>query len=223
MSKQKIEIRSRFKKFGGGFIPDITEYLKDYISENPNVTISVGCDSIQKNRKTVYAVTIMMYNQDVQNGAHVVFFRDSLPKVKDNFQRLQKESEYVLDIGNLLQSELETFYIRKDLTQKERKRYKYHLLKCNGEYDHVKSNDEDTVIKNIKLSENEKIEEFKLIDLHLDFNPKEGSIDNRGYAKNKSHISYKTYVPWLRGLGFRVFSKNIAYAASSAADLLLHD
>jgi len=36
-------------------------------------------------------------------------------------------------------------------------------------------------------------------------------------------MSYKANVPWLRSLGYRVFAKNIAFAATSAADLLLQD
>jgi hypothetical protein len=39
--------KNRFKRFGGDYIPDIIEYLSDYISKDPGVTISVGCDSIQ--------------------------------------------------------------------------------------------------------------------------------------------------------------------------------
>jgi hypothetical protein len=31
----KIPLKSRFKKFGGEFIPDIIEYLKDHIDKNP--------------------------------------------------------------------------------------------------------------------------------------------------------------------------------------------
>jgi predicted RNase H-related nuclease YkuK (DUF458 family) len=67
--------KNRFKKFGGDYIPDITAYLRDYIEKDPGVTISIGCDSIQKRRRTVYAITIMMYNGDLKHGAHVVFFR----------------------------------------------------------------------------------------------------------------------------------------------------
>ena len=71
-------LRERFKKFGGDFIPDIIQYLKDYININPSVTISVGCDSVQRRRKTIYAVTLMMYNEDYKNGAHLVFFRQNI-------------------------------------------------------------------------------------------------------------------------------------------------
>ena len=80
------------------------------------------------------------------------------------------------------------------------------------------------------LTDHEKVEEFKLIDLHLDFNPveerrvkKANGVEGESVAKNKSNLSYKIYVPMLRGMGYRVFAKPSATAATSAADLLLQD
>jgi len=206
--------KDRFKKFDGVHIPDIIEYLKVYIEKDPTVTISVGCDSVQMRRRTVYAVTIMLYDVDIKNGAHVVFFRESHNKIRDNNERLFKEAQYLHDIGTFLDEELSKFYIRKDLTDFEKKRYKYHLLKCNGEYSHVPSHLEEGVIKNLVL-EPEQIP-TKLVDLHVDFNPNEGKN-----GKNKSNTAYKSFTPWLRGLGFRTWAKSLAHASTSAADLLL--
>ena len=216
-----MDVTNRFKKFGGDFIPDIIEYLKDYIKKDPSVTISLGCDSIQRRNKTTYAITLMLYNTDVKNGAHVVFFRESISKIRDNFERLHKEAQYVQEIGDFLQSKLESFYLRKDLSELERKRYKYHIAKCNGEYSHVI--DDENMIRNLILTDHEKNMTYKLIDLHLDFNPSEGKLDGRGFSKNKSNISYKTYVPWIRGMGYRVWVKPNSYSATGAADLLLQD
>lgn len=217
-----MDVRKRFKKFGGDFIPDIIEYIKDYVEKDPFVTISLGCDSIQRRRKTVYAITLMMYNTDLKNGAHVVFFRENVTKIRDNFERLHKEAQYVHEIGEFLDSELRGHYVRKDLTISERKRYKFHIDKCNGKYPHV-YHTEDVVVENMSLSDHEKSFDYKLVDLHLDFNPVEGKVDGKGFAKNRSNLSYKTYVPWLRGMGYRVWSKPMATAATSAADLLLQD
>lgn len=214
--------KNKFKMFGGTYIPDIIEYLKEYISKDPTVTISVGCDSIQKRRRTVYALTIMLYNTDLRKGAHVVFFRESCDKIRDNQQRLGKEAMYVHDIGTYLHNELAGFYVREDLTDLERRRYKYHLAKCNGEYSHVQAHQEDSVVKNLTLTDADRLE-VKLVDLHVDFNPSEGTINERGVSKNKSYIAYKSYVPWLRGIGFRTWAKPLGFASTSAADLLLHD
>lgn len=214
--------KNRFKKFGGDYIPDIIEYLKDYIQKDPGVTISIGCDSIQKRRRTIYAITIMMYNGDLKRGAHVVFFRESCPKIRENNERLFKEAQYLHDLGVYLDDELSKFYTRIDLTDNERKRYKYHLLKCSGEYSHVPLHQEEAVMNALFLTPTDMVD-FRTIDVHVDFNPFEGSLNEKGIMKNKSYPAYKSYVPWLRGMGFRTWAKPMAFASTSAADLLLQD
>lgn len=216
MTTQKEKFKGRFKRFGGEFIEDINEYLCEYISNEPEVTIAIGNDSKQRRRRTIYANTIMLYNHDIRNGAHVVFFRESVPKVFDTFTRLYKEAEYMLELGEYLQERLEPFYSRKDLTLDERRRYKLHLLREEGQYRDVSGHEEQLLLKNLYLTESEKTQEYKLIDIHLDFNYEEG-IDSR----NKSYKAFKTATPWLRGLGFRVWNKPNSPASSSAADLLL--
>ncbi len=214
--------KSKFKLFGGEYISDIVQYIKDYIEVDPNVTITVGCDSIQKRRRTVYAITVMMYNTDLRNGAHVVFFRESCDKIRENQERLYKEAEYLNDVGNYLDTELSVFYTRKDLTELERKKYKYHLARCNHEYSHVPIHQEEGVMNALVLTPADRMD-FRLVDLHVDFNPNEGTKNERGVSKNKSYIAYKSYVPWLRGMGFRTWAKPLSFASTTAADLLLQD
>ena len=216
------DIKSKFKKFGGDNITNIIDYLDKFISQNTNLTISVGCDSIQRRRKTVYAITIMMYDTDIKNGAHVVFFRENFFKIRDNYERLQKEAEIALEIAEFLDKSLIQFS-RKDLTDLERKRYKFHILKSEGKYAHVPYYNEDVFIKNMTLTESEKIFEYKKVDIHLDYNPYEGVVDKRGVPKNRSNVAYKSMTPWLRGLGYRVFCKPNSPASTSAADLLLQN
>jgi predicted RNase H-related nuclease YkuK (DUF458 family) len=212
---------NRFKKFGGEWIISITEYLKYKLKSNPHITISVGCDSIQKRRKTIYANTIMLYDTDLKNGAHVVFFRESHPKIRDNQQRLYKEYEYAYSIAEFLNERLQPFYKRTDLNYFQRKAYKYHLMNCNGELANLQIQDADKFINNITLTDYEKVKEYKLVDIHLDFNPFESTRNGRHMTNNKSNAAYNAYVPGLRGMGYRVFTKNIAHASTSAADLLL--
>ena len=214
--------KSKFKKFGGDYIPDIVQYIKEYLEIDPTATITVGCDSIQKRRRTVYAVTVMMYNTDLKNGAHVVFFRESCDKIRDNQERLYKEAQYLNDVGVYLDKELSEFYTREDLTEIERKRYKYHLARCNHEYSHVPIHQEEGVTNALVLTPADRME-FRLVDLHVDFNPSEGTKNERGISKNKSYVDYKSYVPWLRGMGFRTWAKPLAFGATTAADLLLQD
>jgi len=220
--EKEIEVRHKFKKFGGVLIPDAVEYIKEYISLKPMTTITVGCDSVQKRRKTIYAITIMLYNNDIRNGAHVVYFIESKKKIRDNQERLSKEAQYVYDVGTYLDSKLSDFYKRKDLSDYQRKRYKFHLLKCKGEYSYVLPHLEENVINNLKLDSIDN-SEFKCVDIHVDFNPFEGNVNDKGVFKNKSYQAYKSYVPWLRGVGFRTWAKPNSEAATSAADLLLKD
>lgn len=217
-----MEFKNKFKRFGGEHIPDIIEYLKNYIEKDPGVTITVGCDSIQKRRRTIYAITIMFYNGDLKRGAHVVFFRESCPKIRDNNERLFKEAQYLHDLGVYLDEELSKFYQRGDLSDSERRRYKYHLLKCSGEYSHVPLHQEEAVMNALFLTPADMID-FRRVDVHVDFNPFEGPLNERGVFKNKSYTAYKSYVPWLKGMGFRVWSKPNSPASASAADLLLQD
>lgn len=210
----------KFKRFGGEHIEDIVKYLKLYLTEKPNVTIAIGCDSIQKRRRTMYAITIVLYDLEIKNGAHVLFFRKSEPKIRENNERLYNEAKYLYDIGTFLDEQLSVFYTRTDLTDKELKRYKYHLLRCNGEYDYIDKHREETFIDRLTLLDSDK-REFKLVDLHVDFNPIEERYSRGQMAKNKSFSAYKSYVPWLRGMGFRVWAKPYSFASSSAADLLL--
>lgn len=219
----EMQIINRFKKFGGEHIPDIIEYLRDYIKRDPGITITVGCDSIQRRRRTIFAVTIMIYSVDYKNGAHVIFFRENLLKIRDHFERLSKEAEMAIAVADILNDQLSSFYERKDLSEIQRKRYKFHIARSNGEYPNISNLNVDNVIKNITLNDSEKTFEYKLVDIHLDFNPNEGTVDKKGVAKNKSNLNYKTYIPYIRSLGYRVYAKSEAHAASSAADLLLQD
>jgi predicted RNase H-related nuclease YkuK (DUF458 family) len=216
--------RNRFKKFCGDKVPDVVEYLKEYVSKNPGITISVGCDSIQKRRKTVYACTIMMHDKDIRNGAHVIFFRESIPRLRDDQDRLYRESIYAYEIAEYLNEELTGQYVRQDIDDLERKRYKFHLEKCEGRNHDIIDQQIDKYIENLGLSNLEKIKEYKLVDIHFDYNPKEYTINQRGRKQlNISNITYKNYVPWLRGLDYRVYCKPVGYGATSDADLLLQD
>lgn len=214
---------NKYKKFGGEWIPSITEYLKDKLANNPNLTISVGCDSIQKRRKTIYANTIMLYDTDIKNGAHVVFFRETCNKIRDNHERLHKEAQSAYEIAEFLHTQLSPFYKRTDLNIFNRKAYKYHLMNCEGKLSGLNIQDVDRYTDNITLSGYEKIRDYKLVDIHLDFNPFETTKNGRHQTNNRSYAAYNAYAPWLRSLDFRVWVKPVGFASTSAADLLLKD
>lgn len=210
-----------FRKFDGEKVDNIVEYVRTHLSMNPKLTVSVGCDSAPGN-PVIYVTTVMMYDSDSKKGAHVVYHREvDTAMYPNSFMRLQKESELALEVAELLHNSLSDSFIRCDLSDIERKRYKFHLLKNSGQYSGLDIRYEDNVIRNLTLTPSEREMPYKLIDIHVDYNSKEGYVDRKGQPKNKSNISYRTWVPYLRSLGYRVFVKPSAIAASSAADILL--
>ena len=211
--------KSRFKKFGGEQIPDVIEYIREIMEREPGSVVSVGCDSIQVRRRTIYAVTVMIYDTEVKKGAHVVFFRESCPKIRETQERLYKEAQFLHDVGTWINDELEKVGVTRNLPELEKRKYKYHLLKSAGEYTSVELHNEEAVVRNLVMTDGDLID-TKVIDLHADFNPFESSQYEKGH-RNKSFIAYKSYIPWLRSLGFRVWCKPAGFASTSAADLLL--
>lgn len=211
-----MDFKNRFKKFDGTLIDDVIEYIKDYVTQDPYVTISVGCDSVQRRHKTVFSVTVMFYNLSLKNGSHLIFFRENSYKIRDNFERLSREAILLQEVGDYLDTSLRDIYERRDLTIDARKKYKFHLAKCNGEYPAVPLYMEDEISNRLELTTTDLSTEYKLVDLHIDFNPKD-------QFKNKSFLSYKSFVPWLRGMNYRVWAKPKSFAASCAADVLLQN
>ena len=206
---------NKFKKFGGEKILDIKEYLKDLIDLDPSITISIGCDSVKRKKYNIYAITIMTYSQSLKKGAHFVFYREYMERLRSDYERLNLEAIMAKDVAEYIISEISPIYNRLDLTDDEIRRYKYHLLKCGVFVNHITLNNEESYINSLTITSEDR-KDYNLVDIHLDYNPEEGD-----FGKNKSNLSYKTYVPWLRGLGYRVFCKPMGYASTSAADLLL--
>jgi len=66
-----------------------------------------------------------------------------------------------------------------------------------------------------ELNEYDDSKPYRRVEIHVDVNPLEG-LNKR----NKSNVAYNSVMGMLCGSGFSVKSKPIAYAASTAADLL---
>ncbi len=109
--KHIIGLMEDYKKFGGEILEDLGQYCRDYVKENPDIIVSVGCDSKQLRRKTLYAVVVCF--QHPGNGVHVVFARKRLPKIRDLFTRLWNEAEFSRELGDYLEKELRGSYVRK--------------------------------------------------------------------------------------------------------------
>lgn len=211
-----------FVTYDGHPITDIVDYVSAYVSERPGITVSVGCDSMQKRRKTSFVTTVVFHDRDIRNGAHVVFRRITTPKIKDHFERLYQEPVHCLSVAEYLDMEL-TGYERKDIDLFERKRYQYHVLLSENKAPMVADHERDVYISHIHLGDEELNREFRRVDIHLDYNPVEFSYLQGRLRPNKSYPVYRAFVPGIRGMGFRTWVKPMAYGATSAADLLVKE
>jgi len=183
MIKNQIDFDKRkFRKMSGEEIPEVIPYIREHVKGGSDVRIMVGCDSKQKRKITLYSLVIVLYDEDLHKGAHVIYMRIRTPKERELFSRMMNEAVYALNLSLWLDEKLEDFYIVPKFTP--------------NEYD-----------KSIPT---------RRVEIHVDVNPEEGR-DKR----NKSHVAYSSIMGMICGSGFRVKSKPIAYAASTAADFLV--
>lgn len=182
-----------FKLFGGNQIKNVGEYILDYVAKYPEIMIFVGTDSVQLRKNTLYATAIVLYHPG--NGAHVIFKRHILPKIKDLYTRLWNEVEYTKKVAGFLNKNLEGKY--KFIWTKDTLRQYKNMNRMPSDHE---------------LNEaNEKLKFEKLIFVDLDFNSSEN---------HKSYIVHDAAVNLFKSLGYRVRTKPKAWAASCAADLV---
>lgn len=96
-----------FKKSTGEKIPNIEEYVKNYLKTHSNIDVLIGTDSQTKGAKTVFSTVIALYDHGDGihgHGGHCIFNRWSVPKYKkeQRFERLLKETEYSINTAKKL-------------------------------------------------------------------------------------------------------------------------
>jgi predicted RNase H-related nuclease YkuK (DUF458 family) len=92
---------NKFRTLYGRSIPNVVEYIKNYISENPNSELLIGADSQSyENAVTKYGIVIALYTQG--RGAHVVCMRETVP-IEHNMQmRLMNEVWKSVEVAEFL-------------------------------------------------------------------------------------------------------------------------
>lgn len=93
-------MKTKFRRLGDGREVDLIPYVRTELEQNENVRIYIGTDSQNIGEKTVYATVIVLHYGN--NGAHVLYSKLNLPRVKDNFTRLWNEVEYSLEVAEEL-------------------------------------------------------------------------------------------------------------------------
>jgi predicted RNase H-related nuclease YkuK (DUF458 family) len=83
---------------------NLKDYLINWLAENPETKIYIGCDSQNhsRGRKTIYATVIVLHRKG--NGGHVLFNKSIFPTISSQFERLWKEVELSMEAVSDLES-----------------------------------------------------------------------------------------------------------------------
>lgn len=92
-----------WKKIDGTKIENLSQYVKDYISNYPGqYEIFIGTDSqrIRKKNTVLFAMVVCLYRK--HKGAHIIFAKHKRTDkmLKDKLIRLRTEVGYSIDIAN---------------------------------------------------------------------------------------------------------------------------
>lgn len=92
-----------FKTMGGRERVELGPYVKKIVEQEPNVKIYVGSDSQNYPKKSVYATTVVFRHEN--NGAHVIYHKESVPQINDMWTRLWGELQRSIDVAGYLRFE----------------------------------------------------------------------------------------------------------------------
>ena len=80
---------------------NLETYLGEYLSQNPEANIIIGCDSKNREDYTIYSLVIVLYKE--KKGGHVLYAKERIPRVRDRWSRLWREVELSVALANELQ------------------------------------------------------------------------------------------------------------------------
>jgi predicted RNase H-related nuclease YkuK (DUF458 family) len=116
-----------FKKYDGTVIEDVQSYVKNWVTENPYGTVTIGCDSQEHARFIKYAVSIVMHYKDKWGGGHgghvinAVFVDNSKNMKSDVFTKLWAEAEITIAVAKMLGNIGKTIKVHLDYNSDESK------------------------------------------------------------------------------------------------------
>ena len=113
-----------FRNIQGVSIDPIS-YTKAMVAKYPCATIHIGTDSQSIAKRTLYA-TVIAYRFG-NRGVHYIVHKIGVPKIKDLWTRLWKETEMSIDIAEQMKSELNVD-IQIDMDYNEDEKFKSNRL-----------------------------------------------------------------------------------------------
>lgn len=89
----------KFQKLTGPPKFDLAKYVKDYLELNKDydVRMYLGCDSHVRADKTIYATTLVFHV--ASSGCHVIYKKETLPVIRNIWDRLWKECEKSVEVA----------------------------------------------------------------------------------------------------------------------------
>ena len=88
-----------FRRLSGDRV-DVIKHTMSIMKEYPSVEIHIGTDSQNKRHETKYA-TVIAYRYGT-NGVHYIVSKHCVPKIRDMFIRLWKETEMSIEVAEWL-------------------------------------------------------------------------------------------------------------------------
>lgn len=87
-----------------GRIINLNQHILEQVRENPDTKIYIATDSQNYGSKTVYAIAVVF--RYGLRGAHYVYRKERLNRVRDTFSRLWKEAEYTIETASSITNEI---------------------------------------------------------------------------------------------------------------------
>ena len=95
----------KFRFYNGGPIEDLESYIKEYITEHPDVEIYIGTDSAKagsasEQPTTIFVTTICFRHPG--NGVHYIYSKEKKPRIKDLFSKIWSEVERTNQVASFV-------------------------------------------------------------------------------------------------------------------------
>ncbi len=99
---------------------DILEHSIEQVKLYPDLKIHISTDSQNYGAKTVYA-TVVVFRYGLR-GAHYIYNKVRIPRIKDTFTRLYKEGEFTIECAEYIQNNtaLRVFAVEFDYNNKKK-------------------------------------------------------------------------------------------------------
>lgn len=78
----------------------LLDHVRGIVDQVPGVEVLVGCDSQNRERHTIYTTTVVLRYH--RNGAHVLYRRERMERIRDRWTRLWGEVERSLEVARSL-------------------------------------------------------------------------------------------------------------------------